>query len=33
MQETYPVSRLENQSMCNYFQKQETGYQDTSLKD
>ena len=29
MQETYPVLRLEGQSMCNWCQKQEIGYLDT----
>ena len=33
MQETYPVSRLEDQSMYNYSLKQEIGSQATSLKD
>ena len=33
MPETYPVSRLEDQSMYNWYQTQETGNQDTSSKD
>ena len=32
MPETYPVSRLEEQSMYNWYPKQGVGYQDTSLK-